>query len=494
MKKVKSLSLAILVLVLFCQTGVQANLGQFSLGIDKYNDLYMVDSATGIVHHFDSQTGIYLGKFIDATEIGAKSLTDISVCACGGAIALLDPLGNTVHVVDFEGTFLWKKDNTEPGLDFKDATAIGICQDSNYEHVILTTKSGKVYHVSPPNEPNKTFPDTYSTPGGAYMDYNKQVFIAETGSKKAIKTDQWGNKLGEFGIGKLSKPVDIATSEDSDRKIWVCDQENAKLHVFSKDLKHLFDCGEGYLTNPVSVITDYIDSGAYVVEVVDGKPKIHKFDSNGGYLFTILQANNLPVQTLLSAKTDSYVLQNRNNRALNRRLVNQPKLVDGKMFVEAKPVLESLGYTVIWDNKSKMTTFKIKNFTAKIPLSGKPIINGKAVNVSKPVIVSKSKMLISTDFLNQYFDITVNVSGQTIFLVSPKLQSWQSIPQPDLGKNLFETKCSKCHQTPVPDVRYRSEWSPIVQRMMAKNPGWISQKEGDLISRYLWGQAKPDKP
>lgn len=494
MKKGKPFFLAMLAMVLLCQTGVQAEPGQFSLGIDKYNDLYMVDSSSGIVHHFDSQTGIYLGKFIDAAEISAKSLTDISVCACGGAIALLDSLGNAVHVVDFEGTFLWKKDNSEPGLDFKDATAIGICQDSNYEHVILTTKSGKIYHVSPPNEPNRIFPDNYSNPGGAYMDYNKQVFLAVTGQKKAIKTDQWGTKLGEFGGEVLKKPVDIATSEDKDRKIWVCDQENARLHVFSKDFKHLFDCGEGYLTNPVSVITDYIDSGAYVAEVVDGKPKIHKFDTNGGYLFTILQANNLPVQTLLSAKTDSYVLQNRNNRALNRRLVNQPKIVNGKMFVEAKPVLESLGYTVSWDNKSKMTIFKNKNFTAKIPLSGKPTINGKVLNVGSPAIVSKSKMLISTDFLNQYFDITVNVSGQTIFLVAPKLLSWQSLPQPDMGKNLFETKCSKCHQPPVPDVKYRSEWPPIVQRMMTKKQDWISQKEGDLISRYLWGQAKPDKP
>ncbi|NTU61707.1 MAG: hypothetical protein HGA95_05250, partial [Caldiserica bacterium] len=281
----KTVLIAVMALVLVCQSGVKTAQQSFSLGIDKYNDLYMVDSATGIVHHFDSQTGIYLGKFIDAPEIGAKSLTDISVCACGGAIALLDPEGNTVHVVDFEGTFLWKKDNSEPGLNFKDAVAIGICQDSNYEHVILTTKSGEVYHISPPNEPNKIFPGNYSNPGGAYMDYNKQVFIAQTGEKKAIKTDQWGNQLGEFGSGILSKPVDIATSEDKERKIWVCDQDNARLHVFSKDFKHLFDCGEGYLTNPVSVITDYVDSGAYVAEIVDGQPIIHKFDSNGGYLF-----------------------------------------------------------------------------------------------------------------------------------------------------------------------------------------------------------------
>lgn len=494
MRKCKPFFLVMLSFVFLCQTGTRAQFQGFSLGIDKYNDLYMVDSATGIVHHFDSQTGIYLGKFIDAKEINAKSLTDISVCACGGAIALLDPEGNTVHVVDFEGTFLWKKDNTEPGLNFKDAAAIGICQDSNYEHVILTTKSGEVFHISPPNEPNKVFPDKFIEPGGAYMDYNKQVFIAETGSKKAIKTDQWGKSLGEFGFGILSKPVDISTSEDKERKIWVCDQENARLHVFSKDLDHLFDCGKGYLTNPISVITDYIDSGAYVAEVVDGQPIIHKFDSNGGYLFTIKEANSLPVQTLLSAKTDSYVLFNRNNRALNRRLVNQPKLVDGIMYIEARPILESMGYMLKWDSSSRSVIVSKGNFYMTIPLKGKPVLGAKTVEFSNPILVSKSKMLIPVNVLTSHFDMTVNVSGQTIFLVAPKLNSWQSLPQPDLGKNLFETKCSKCHQPPVPDVKYRSEWSPIVQRMMAKNPDWITDKEGELISRYLWGQAKPDKP
>lgn len=490
----KTVLIASMALVLLCQSGVKTAQHSFSLGIDKYNDLYMVDSATGIVHHFDSQTGIYLGKFIDATEIGAKSLTDISVCACGGAIALLDPEGNTVHVVDFEGTFLWKKDNTEPDLNFKDAVGIGICQDSNYEHVILTTKSGEVFHVSPPNEPDKVFPKIFSSPNGAYMDYNKQVFIVETGAKKTVKTDQWGKPIGEFGSDILSKPVDIATSEDKERKIWVCDQDNARLHVFSKDFKHLFDCGEGYLTNPISVITDYVDSGAYVAEIVDSQPVIHKFDSNGGYLFTIKQANNLPVQTLLSAKTDSYVLQNRNNRALNRRLTNQPKLVNDVMYIEARPILESMGFKIVWDQASRSALITKDSFKITIPLKGKPVVEGKAVEMSNPVMVLKAKMLLPTDFLSNYFDITVNVSGQTIFLVSPKLQSWQSIPQPDMGKNLFETKCSKCHQAPVPDVRYRSEWSPIVKRMMSKDPAWISDKDGELITRYLWGQAKPDQP
>ncbi len=490
----KIVLLAAMAVIFVCQSGVNTTQQSFSLGIDKYNDLYMVNSATGIVHHYDSQTGIYLGKFIDAKEIGAKTLTDISVCSCGGAIALLDVQGNTIHVVDFEGSFLWKKDNTELGLNFKDAVGIGICQDSNYEHVILTTKSGEVFHISPPNELNKVFPTTFSAPNGAYMDYNKQVFIAETGAKRVVKTDQWGNILGQFGSDMFSAPVDVATSEDRERKIWVCDQGNAMLHVFSKDLRHLFDCGKGYLTNPISVITDYVDAGAYVAEIVDGQPVIHKFDSNGGFLFTIKEANNLPVQTLLSAKADSYVLQNRNNRALNRRLVNQPKLVDGVMYIEARPILESMGFNVVWDDSTRSATFSKDTFKITIPIKGRVVLDGKTIGIANPVVVSKSKMLLPVDFFGAYFDMTVNVSGQTIFLVSPKLKSWQTIPQPDMGKNLFETKCSKCHQEPVPDLKYRSEWSPIVQRMMTKEPGWIDDKEGELISRYLWGQAKPDRP
>jgi hypothetical protein len=491
--KLLTLALCLFVSTQFAAHGAKTAQQTFSLGIDKYRDLYMVDSATGVAHHFDSETGIYLGKFIDADEIRAKSLTDISVCACGGAIALLDPDGNTIHVVDFEGSFLWKKSNSEPGMNFRDAVAIGICQDSNYEHVILTTKSGEIYHVSPPNEENKIFPEKLTEPGGAYMDFYKQVFIVDSSAGVAIKTDQWGKKSVKFGEGILKKPVDIATSEDKERKIWVCDQVNARLHVFSKDLKHLFDCGEGYLTNPVSVITDYIDSGAYVAEIVDGKPQIHKFDANGAYLFTIRDANNVPQQTLLSLSLDSYVLQNRNNRALNRRLINPPQIIDGELYVEARPVFESMGFVVGWDEKTRTASFSKDGKTVSVSMPEQVWSDGDGLSGQIKAVIIKKKMLLPAQFISEHFDVTINNIDNMIFLVHPKLLPWQTMPQPDMGKKLFETKCSRCHQPPVPDVKYRSEWTPIVQRMMQKESGWISDKEADLITRYLWGQAKPDK-
>ncbi len=494
MNPVKTTLILGLVALLLFQPHAKTTEQSFSLGIDKYNDLYMVDSSTGVVHHFDSQTGIYLGKFTDATEIGAKSITDISVCACGGAIALLDRDGDTVHIVDFEGNYLWKKDNSEQGMNFKDAVGIGICQDSNYEHVILTTKSGEVFHVAPPNEQNKPFPDKLNDPGGTYMDYFKQVFVAETGAKRVLKLDQWGANRQSFGDGILNKPVDIATSEDRDRKIWVCDQGDAKLHVFSKDLKHLFDAGEGYLTNPISVITDYVDSGAYVAEIVDGKPVIHKFDQNGAYLFTIRDALGVPVQSLLSATVGSYVLQNRNNRAQNISFKNKPEILGGKVYVEIRGIFGSLGYEVTWDQKLRVAMMTKGAEKITISSTGIVAVNGIKQPQTYKIALSKGRMIVPVDVFEVLPDVSVNVSGDTFFFVSPKLLPWQMMPQPDLGKNLYETKCSRCHQPPVPDVKYRSEWTPIVQRMMAKDPAWISPKEADLITRYLWGQAKPDKP
>lgn len=494
MNPVKTTLILGLVALMAFQPHAKTTEQSFSLGIDKYNDLYMVDSSSGAVHHFDSQTGIYLGKFTDAKEIGAESITDISVCACGGAIALLDTEGNTVHTVDFEGNFLWKKDSSEQGMNFKDGVGIGICQDSNYEHVILTSKSGEVFHVSPPNEQNKPFADRLNNPGGAYMDFFKQVFIAETGAKRALKFDQWGANMQSFGEGILNKPVDIATSEDRERKIWVCDQGDAKLHVFSKDLKHLFDAGEGYLTNPVSVITDYVDSGAYVAEIVDGKPVIHKFDQNGAYLFTIKDALGVPVQSLLSATVGSYVLQNRNNRAQNVSFKNKPETQDGKVYVEVRGIFGSLGYGVAWHDKSRVAEMSKGSENITISTTGTVAVNGLKQSKTYKIILSKGRMMVPTDIFELLSDVSVSVSGDTLFFVSPKLLPWQMMPQPDLGKNLYETKCSRCHQPPVPDVKFRSEWMPIVQRMMAKDPSWISPREADLITRYLWGQAKPDKP
>lgn len=55
------LSLALVVFALaFSVRAVSAPAG-VALGIDKYKDLYLLDFSTGIAHHFDSETGIYLG-------------------------------------------------------------------------------------------------------------------------------------------------------------------------------------------------------------------------------------------------------------------------------------------------------------------------------------------------------------------------------------------------------------------------------------------------
>ncbi|MEZ4812936.1 MAG: hypothetical protein R2883_05545 [Caldisericia bacterium] len=118
--------------VCLCAVALPANIGSklqgLSLGVDKYKDLYLLDFETGIIHHIDSETGIYLGEFDSASNLGAESFTDVSVCSCGGGIGLLDPITETVWVVDFSGSLLWKKDNTFPDLNYSNSSSLAICQ------------------------------------------------------------------------------------------------------------------------------------------------------------------------------------------------------------------------------------------------------------------------------------------------------------------------------------------------------------------------------
>ena len=490
-----------LLLFIFPQaTRTQNNL--LGLGIDKYKDLYLVDASTGLVHHYDSETGIYLGLWPPkGKSLTTESVTDITVCACGGAIALLDEIDNRIVVVDYEGNFMWQKGNDMPSLPFKNPNAIGICQDSDYEHVILTTQTGEVFHVSPPNLPDKQLKDNgFKNPRGVYMDFIKQVFICDYDNGRVVKTKEWGDFVMDIGKGVLQKPTDVATSEDNDRRIWVADQGTSLLHCFSENGKHLFDCGKGIISNPQTVVVDYLDSSCYVAENVNGEVLIHKFDKDGVYIFTIRHATNLNIQKLLRTKLGSYVLEIRGGQT-NSKLLNPSKLVEGEIFVELRTVSEDLGFAVSWNSSLRMATINANDdgvLSVDQPNSiatYRTRDNQKGSNkikIQPKVYLSKNKLMIPMK-LFELLNVTVHTFEDNVFFVNPKLESFQNLPKPDIGKELFQTKCSHCHNPPSPDGKTRDEWPPVVKRMMSKDTTWINETEADRIARYLWGQGKPDK-
>jgi hypothetical protein len=470
---------------------------RIGLGIDKYKDLYLLDSSTSRVLHFDSETGIYLGDYINASQINAQSLTDISVCSCGGAIALLDQKANTLKVMDFEGNNLWDKELHSQELKVLENSAlnIGLCQDSDYEHVIISTTDSRLVHIAPEGQPSKPFqPSTKyepKAPKGVYMDFIKQVFICDSGNGRIIKTGEYGDFKGEFGKGILSNPVDVATTEDNERHIWVADQNAKKLFVFSEDFNLLFDCGEGILKNPTTVVCDYIDSGCFVAEEVEGKINIFKFDKNGKLVLSLSDATVKPIQKVISCTAGSYVLYVRGGD--NRKLANPIKLQDEKDFmVEVRPVAEISGYTVTWNQQSRTASFSKSGSSVTIDVAtSSATSNGKKIEINPNSFISKQKLLVPGVAIEELFDISMVKNLNTVFFISPKLTEGQVLPKVDEGKELFSQKCNKCHTAPAPDTKTRNLWPPIVKRMALKLPAWISDAEADKIIQYLWGQAKP---
>lgn len=470
---------------------------RIGLGIDKYKDLYLLDSLTSRVLHFDSETGIYLGDYANADSIKAQSLTDISVCSCGGAIALLDQKANMLRVMDYEGNNLWNKDLGSPELSVGKNTAvnIGLCQDSDYEHIILSTTDSKLMHIAPEGQPSKPFPKspnyTPSAPKGIYMDFIKQVFVCDSGNGRIIKTGEYGDSKAEFGKGILTNPVDVATSEDSERHIWVADQDAKKLFVFSEDFKLLFECGEGVLQNPTTVVCDYLDSGCYVAEEVLGKINIYKFDKTGKLILSILDAGNKPIQKVISCTVGSYVLYVRGGE--NKKLVNPIQVSNDKHFmIEVRTVTEIAGYAVAWNQQSRTATFEKDG--NRVTINAKNAIaekNGIKIEINPKSYISKQKLMVPVSSIDELFDISVVKNLNTVFFVSPKLRKDQALPKVDEGKELLSQKCNKCHSAPAPDSKTRGQWAPIVKRMTLKLPGWISDAEADKIIQYLWGQAKP---
>lgn len=470
---------------------------RIGLGTDKYKDLYLLDSSTFRILHFDSETGIYLGDYANADSIKAQSLTDISVCSCGGAIALLDQKANMLRVMDYEGNNLWNKDLGSSDLSIVKNTAvnIGLCQDSDYEHTIISTTDSKLMHIAPEGQLSKPFPASPkyapNSPKGIYMDFIKQVFVCDSGNGRIIKTTEYGDFKAEFGKGILVNPVDVATSEDSERHIWIADRGAKKLFVFSEDFKLLFVCGEEVLQNPTTVVCDYLDSGCYVAEEVLGKINIFKFDKTGKLILSILDANSKPIQKVISCTVGSYVLYVRGGE--NRKLVNPIQILDDKHFmVEVRTVTEVAGYAVDWNQQSRTAIFEKDGI--RVTIDSKNAIaeaNGKKIEINPKSYISKQKLLVPISAIEELFDISVVKNLNAVFFVSPKLRKDQALPKVDEGKELLAQKCNKCHAAPAPDTKTRDQWAPIVKRMALKLPGWISDSEADKIIQHLWGQAKP---
>ncbi len=469
------------------------------IGTDKQNDLYLVDARTSQIYLFDSATGIFLGDFMSAKDVGAESLTDISVCSCGGAITLLDQKGAKVKMIDYTKSALWDKDlkTDEMGNIGDTANAVAICQNSDYEHVIVTSPA-KIFHVPPDGSKTTLFSDpkvSFSRPRGAYMDFIKQVFICDTGNARVVKTSEWGDFKKSFGEGVLKKPVDVATSEDNDRRIWVADEETRLVHVFSESMEPIFDCGKGILTKPLSVATDYRDSGCYVAELdVDGKVKVHKFDKDGVHLYTVTDATNLSPQKLLQARTKSYVLFVRNGESL--KFTNPIQRVGDSFIAELRSVSSALGFSIFWVPKDRIALVQAPNITLSVDMkTGLMTVKEggieRMVKVQPSPFISKGRVMVPVTLFEMVFDVSVSTDKDSVTFISPKLQPTQQIPKPDVGKALFEEKCSHCHSLPNPEGKTRDEWPPTVVRMSEKDKQWISSADAEQITRYLWGQGKP---
>jgi len=468
---------------------------QLGLGTSKYKDLYVAVASEGKVMHLDTETGIYLGDFVSSKDIGAGSITDVSVCSCGGAIAMLDEAEKTIRLYDYDRNKLWDYDLNEPELSYdrQRVNAIALCQDSDYEHVITTTPE-KIFHISPPGQQSKIFPKEtlagLGNPAGAYMDFIKQVFVCDPDNSRVIKTTEYGNLTASFGQDILSHPIDVSTTEDNDRRIWVADSGTRKVHVFSEDFAHLFDCGDSILQNPSTVICDYLDSGCYVGEIVNGKINIHKFDKNGVYLFSIKDLTSLPIQKLSYTKSGSYVLYNRSGE--NIKLSTPAKKSSSIFMVELRAVCESLGFEVSWVAKTRTVIIKKPGASIKLNISTSTVdLPDKQIILDPKPTIIKSRVIVPSTFFDMALDVSSSSSQDTIFFVSPKLLPGQSSPQADIGKDLFEVKCNKCHQAPSPDTKERDAWPEIVKRMASKDPSWITNVDLDRISHYLWGQGKP---
>ena len=124
-------------------------------------------------------------------------------------------------------------------------------------------------------------------PVNCALDMSGQLYVADTERKQVLIFDAAGKYKTAIGDGQSIKPTDVAVYDD---KIWVCDLQNHRIHVYTIESQSpVFSFPDqnknapGYLFSPTNLCIE--GNKVYVTDTGDSKVKI--YDLQGNYLSSI---------------------------------------------------------------------------------------------------------------------------------------------------------------------------------------------------------------
>ncbi|MCX7747539.1 MAG: copper amine oxidase N-terminal domain-containing protein, partial [Clostridia bacterium] len=79
-----------------------------------------------------------------------------------------------------------------------------------------------------------------------------------------------------------------------------------------------------------------------------------------------------------------------------------PQLINGKLFIPARGLLETLGYKIKWDRNTKRITAIRKEKSIILKVGSKEVtVEEKNIALSEPVMISHAKIFVGADFMQK---------------------------------------------------------------------------------------------
>jgi streptogramin lyase len=269
----------------------------------------------------------------------------------------------------------------------------------------------------------------FADPDGIAIDASGDAWVTNYGGDYVTKLSPAGAKLGTYKVG--DEPYAIAF--DSNGNAWVTNwngnsvtelsSSGAKLGTYNGlNSAHgiaIDSSGDVLVTDSTSntgAVYELSNSGANLGTLIDGScyPNGVAIDASGNVWVTNWDSNTV-TELKVAKAIQVYV---------NGTLVQMdvaPKIVDGRILVQMRPIFEALGATVQWNPADKSIVAAEGNTIIKLQIGSTTAYkNGAPVTLAAPPIIVNGHTLVPTRFVSEAFgyNVTYDAANMRVDITS----------------------------------------------------------------------------
>jgi streptogramin lyase len=266
-------------------------------------------------------------------------------------------------------------------------------------------------------------------PQGVAIDSSGDVWVTNYGGDYVTELSSAGAKLGTYKVG--DEPYAIAF--DPSGNAWVTNwNDNSVTELSSSGAK----LGTYSGVNSAHGIAIDSSGDVLVTDSTSNTGTVYELSNAGANLGTYNDGGTYPNGVAIDASGDVWVTNWDSNTVtelkvaktiqvyVNGTLVPMdvaPKIVDGRILVQMRPIFEALGATLQWNAADQTITATEGNTTIKLQIGSTTAYkNGAPVTLAAPPIIVNGHTLVPTRFVSEAFgyNVTYDAANMRVDITS----------------------------------------------------------------------------